>query len=78
VVLAFVVPPNPGQNGNPLRVLFGFTRFLAIAPGASNTITFPLTAYDLSTVDENGKRVPGVGEWRVQVEGQETVITVVE
>lgn len=78
VVLAFVVPPNAGQNGNPKKVLFGFTRFLNMASGTSNTITFPLTSYDLSLVDENGKRAPEIGKWRVIVEGQETTISVVE
>lgn len=78
VVLAFLIPPNPGQNGNPKKVLFGFTRFLNIAPGASNTISFPLTAYDLSMVDENGKRVPEIGKWRVVVESAESIISVVE
>jgi len=78
VILAFVIPPNAGQNGNPKKVLFGFTRFNGMGPGSSNTINFPLSAYDLSLVDENGKRAPILGKWRVVVEDQETVIAVVE
>lgn len=77
-MLAFVSGPNAGQNGNPIKSLFGFTRFLAMTGGSTKTITFPLTAFDLSHVDENGKRFTTAGEWRVNVEGAETIITVVE
>jgi len=78
VVLAFTVGPNAGKNGNPIKSLFGFTRFLNMAPGSSQSITFPLTAFDLSTVDENGKRAPGIGKWRIEVEGVEAFVSVVE
>jgi hypothetical protein len=78
VVLAFVMGPNAGKNGNPIKSLFGFTRFLNITPNSSKTITFPLNAFDLSTVDENGKRTATAGEWRVVVEGMETVLNVME
>ncbi len=75
-MLAFVVGPNPGKNGNPLKSLFGFTRLLAVTPGTSQTVNFPLTAFDLSVVDENGKRMVDPGVWKVVVEGAETLIKV--
>jgi len=78
VVLAFVVGPNAGSNGNPIKSLFGFTRFLNIAPGSNRTIAFPLTAYDLSVVDGNGKRATDAGKWRIVVETEEAVLDVID
>jgi len=61
VVLAFLVPPNPGQNGNPLKYLFGFARIHNLAPNNQATVNFPVSAWDLSLVDIEGIRnaVPG-------------------
>jgi len=77
VVLAFISGPNAGKNGNPIKSLIGFTRFFALAPNASKSIVFPVTSFDLSVVDENGKRSSEVGNWKVSVEGQETILRVI-
>ena len=52
----------PAASGEPPKVLRGFTK-IALAPGASTTVTLPLTDRDLSVFDED------IHDWRV-VTGQ--------
>lgn len=66
VVLFFVKPPSPGVDGAPLKSLAGFER-VHLAPGASKTVNFDVTARDLSLVDETGARSSFPGTWSVQV-----------
>jgi len=68
VVLGFLVPPNPGQNGNPLKYLFGFTRVHNLAPNKQATVNFPVTAWDLSLVDTEGKRSAIPGTFKVIID----------
>jgi beta-glucosidase-like glycosyl hydrolase len=74
-VLAYVSPPNPGQNGAPLKYLVGFER-VSLAAGESVTLTFPVSAMDLSLVDPAGARVPAVGHWLLQAADVSVPITV--
>jgi len=67
-VLAFMVPPNPGQNGNPIKYLFGFNREHLIKPQQTVIVNFPVTAWDLSLVDIDGKRSSVKGTWKVVVD----------
>ena len=66
VVLGFLVPPTPGQGGQPLKSLVGFRR-VHLAPGASATVTFPVTGHDLSLVGAGGERRAAAGEWEFRV-----------
>ena len=54
-VLAFLVPPNPGQNGAPLKSLVGFEKTF-LRPNESRTFTFPVSAHDLTLVNAAGMR----------------------
>jgi len=77
VALGYVVPPNAGKNGNPLRYLVGFSREHDIKPGQKVTVTFPVTAHDLSLVNEEGKRDTFRGEWVFEIEDQKHSIYVI-
>jgi len=74
--LGYVIPPNAGQNGNPIKYLVGFTRFHDIKPGQTMTATFPVTAHDLSLVNGEGKRTAFTGEWVFQIEEEKYSIYV--
>jgi len=67
VVLAFVVPPNAGKDGVPLKSLYGFIRLHDMPPNSEKTVSFPITAHDLSMVDSNGKRTVVPGVWTAMV-----------
>jgi len=67
-VLAFMVGPDPGKNGNPMKTLFGFERVRNLAPGQKSTVTFPIAAHDLSYVNEQGQREGHSGTWSMVVE----------
>jgi beta-glucosidase-like glycosyl hydrolase len=68
VALGFIVPPNGGKNGNPIKYLVGFSRIHKLGPGQKQTVVLPVTAHDLSLVNEQGKRVTTPGAWTFQVE----------
>jgi len=65
VVLGFIVPPGAGQNGVPLKSLFGFER-VHVARGQTVQVFLYPTLGDFTQVDVNGKRVPVAGEYTVQ------------
>eukprot|EP01121_Diplochlamys_sp_Union-15-3_P018262 TRINITY_DN661_c0_g1_i1.p1 TRINITY_DN661_c0_g1~~TRINITY_DN661_c0_g1_i1.p1 ORF type:complete len:885 (-),score=214.53 TRINITY_DN661_c0_g1_i1:67-2721(-) len=67
VVLGFAIPPTPGKNGQPLKVLVGFTR-ISLKVGQKQAVTFPTTAWALSTVNELAERVALPGVWTLQIE----------
>eukprot|EP01123_Difflugia_compressa_P001965 TRINITY_DN1254_c0_g1_i1.p1 TRINITY_DN1254_c0_g1~~TRINITY_DN1254_c0_g1_i1.p1 ORF type:complete len:830 (+),score=168.28 TRINITY_DN1254_c0_g1_i1:160-2490(+) len=76
VVIAFMVPPNAGKDGNPLVYMFGFVRLHDIQVGQTENVNFPVTSHDLSLVDVNGKRRSLTGIWKVVIEGTEQTIQV--
>jgi hypothetical protein len=78
VVLAFVIGPNPGQNGNPIKTLVGFTRLFGVTPGQKIQVVFPITAFDLSYVDQDGWRLPQEGVWSFEVEGENCLLHVIQ
>ena len=76
-VMLFAVPPTPGRGGAPLKTLVGYERVAALAPGASTTITVPITAYSLSHADEAGRRISVAGDWTLVADGAKTTFRVV-
>jgi len=74
VALGYVVPPNAGKNGNPLKYLVGFTREHNIQPGQKVQVTFPVTTHDLSFVNEEGQRETERGEWVFEIEEKKVSI----
>jgi len=64
-VLGFIVPPGAGNNGVPLKYLFGFER-IHVARGQTVTVTLNPSLGDFTHVDSNGKRFPQVGEYSIQ------------
>jgi beta-glucosidase-like glycosyl hydrolase len=76
-VLAYVIGPNPGKNGNPLTQLVGFKRVFALAPGQNAKIVFPISAQDLSYTGKDGKLYTQGGVWKLKVEGEIKEINVV-
>jgi len=75
-VLAFMVPPDAGQNGNPLKFLFAFQK-VYLEVGANTTISFAVSAFDLSVVVPNGQRQSLPGIWKIQIGDLELPILVV-
>jgi len=65
-VLYFIVPPNAGQNGNPLKYLAGFQR-VTLAAGASTTVTFNVPANVLALPGLDGKLRTRAAPWTVQI-----------
>jgi beta-glucosidase-like glycosyl hydrolase len=68
--LGFVIPPNAGKDGNPIRYLIGFTRIHNLGPGQKTTVNFPVTSHDLSLINEQGERYTKTGIWTFQIEDQ--------
>ncbi len=65
-VLCFLTPPGAGTNGNPIQSLVGFTRiFLNV--GESQTVFFPLTARDITLIDQAGHRVAAEGRYELHI-----------
>jgi len=77
VVLAFMSGPNPGKNGNPIKTLIGFERVRNLAAGQKSTVNFPITAHDLSLVNQSGNREAQAGVWKVIVEDAVQEINVI-
>jgi hypothetical protein len=65
-VLYFVVPPNAGQNGNPLKYLAGFQR-VTLTAGQSTTVTFNVAATDISLPGLDGVYRTRTGPWGIQI-----------
>jgi len=74
VALGYVVPPNAGKDGNPIRYLVGFAREHNIQPGQKVVVNIPVTSHDLSLVNEFGKRTTFRGEWVFEIEDQKQSI----
>jgi beta-glucosidase len=72
--LSQLTTPGPQPAGGPiplpLRQLQGFKR-IHLAPGATQTVTFPLTPYQLSLIDDLGRRVVWPGEFQLYVGGRQ-------
>jgi beta-D-xylosidase 4 len=66
VVLGFLVPPGAGQNGLPLKVLFGFERVFVPA-GQSVTVFLYPQLKDVLFVDAKGRREVLRGRYAVHV-----------
>jgi len=71
VVLGFIVPPGAGQNGVPLKFLFGFERVFVPRGRTVSVFLYPSLG-DFTQVDVSGKRVPIAGEYTVQFGVPET------
>jgi len=63
-VLAYVVPPDAGVDGNPLKYLIGFER-INLKPGQSQVISFDVSALELSLVSKAGIREGRIGQWKI-------------
>jgi len=63
-VLAYSVPPTPGQGGNPIKSLFAFEKIF-LKRGESKTVNFPVTAHHLTVAGVDGTRQVLEGEWSV-------------
>jgi beta-glucosidase len=69
VAQLYLVPPAAGNGGvSPRMQLEGFQR-ISLKPGESRTLTFTLSARDLSEVDARGDRSVQPGEYAVAVGG---------
>lgn len=75
VVMLYVVPPHPGQDGAPLKSLRGVER-VHLQRGESRKITFDLNARDFTFADAKGQWSVVPGEWRVRVGEHDTVVHV--
>jgi len=71
VVLGFVTPPGAGNNGVPLKNLYGFER-VHVGKGQSVTVTLNPTLRDFTQVDEDGNRYAHPGEYTFEFGVQET------
>jgi len=66
VVILYVIPPNPGQNGAPLQYVAGFQR-IHLYPGQSQIVSFSVSSQALRLADEDGIFRSEVGKWHVSV-----------
>lgn len=66
VALAFIVRVLGSPVDTPLRKLFGFERFSAVAPGESRTAYFAPDAHALGVVGQSGDRVLQPGEYAIE------------
>jgi hypothetical protein len=64
-VLGYIIPPGAGQNGVPMKYLFGFER-VNVPKGKTVSVWLYPTVGDFTRVDESGKRVAVPGEYFVQ------------
>jgi len=64
VVLGFLVPPGAGQNGIPLRVLFGFER-VHIKAGEMVSVSLYPALVDFAQAGADGKLVAHPGTYHV-------------
>jgi len=65
--LWFITPPNPGQNGSPLKYLADFARVYDLAPGQTATVSFSVNAGHVSEVGLDGQRRARRGSWRLSL-----------
>ncbi|GMH59653.1 hypothetical protein TL16_g02872 [Triparma laevis f. inornata] len=73
VVLGFVTPPGAGENGTPLKSLFGFER-VHVKAGESVEVTLYPGLADFTLVDEEGARSAAHGEYSFSFGVEETVV----
>lgn len=71
VVLGFLVPPKAGQDGIPLKTLFGFQR-VHVKAGATETVWLYPSLKDFARVGARGELELHEGEYRVQFGVPET------
>lgn len=71
-VLGFLIPPDAGRDGIPLKILFGFQR-VHVKAGATETVWLYPFMLDFATVGKNGQFKTHPGEYRVQFGIPETV-----
>ena len=65
-VLAYVVPPNAGVDGAPLRSLIGFEK-IWLEAGETKRVAVSITAHDLTVTKLEGGRVAAAGNWTIEV-----------
>merc|ERR1712083_209378 len=71
VVLGFLTPPGAGQNGVPLKVLFGFER-VHVKAGETKTVYLYPSLTDFAQASSDGKLRLAAGEYGVHFGVQET------
>eukprot|EP00435_Cladocopium_sp_Y103_P040526 s2108_g11.t1 len=71
-VLGFLIPPDAGKDGIPLKILFGFQR-VHVKAGATETVWLYPSMLDFATVGTNGQFKLHPGEYRVQFGVPETL-----
>merc|ERR1712232_46271 len=64
VVLGFLVPPGAGQNGVPLKSLFGFER-VHVKAGETVTVYLQPSLSDFAQANTDGMLVARPGEYKV-------------
>lgn len=73
VVLGFITPPESGQNGVPLKQLFGFERVHVKAGETVSVYLYPALT-DFSQVDLDGRRYTHSGDYKISFGVAETAI----
>jgi pre-mRNA-splicing factor SYF2/beta-D-xylosidase 4 len=71
VVLGFLVPPNAGQDGNPLQTLFAFER-VHVKKGESVVVNLYPSLLDFTRTLIDGSKEATSGEWTVKFGVQQT------
>lgn len=71
-VLGFLIPPDAGKDGIPLKILFGFQR-VHVKAGATETVWLYPNMLDFATVGREGHFKLHPGEYRVHFGLPETV-----
>jgi beta-D-xylosidase 4 len=63
-----------GPAPYPNKWLVGFDRLATLQPGASDTMTFPVTADNVARVDEQGNRVLYPGKYELALNNERSVV----
>jgi hypothetical protein len=77
IITAFIIGPEAGINGNPLKTLFAFKRIHNLKPGEKYSWTFPVNAYYLSYINKEGKNEIVKGIWKIVIENSEQLIQII-
>jgi len=76
VIIAYMVPPNAGMNGTPIRYVVGFQR-VHLYPGQSQIVSFDISNQNLQVADVDGFFKTQIGEWRIHIGSNEDSILIV-
>ena len=65
IILLYLIPPNAGKNGLPLKFLYEFTK-IYLTSQEIKSLTFMINEHDLLLADKNGNDILDTGLWQIE------------